>query len=192
MAIGETVITIVGNLTADPELRTTQSGKQVCNVTVASTPRIFDRQTNQWTDGQALFLRCTAWGDFATHIASSMSKGMRVIAQGRLTQRSWQDEQGANHTVIEMQLDEIGPSLRYATAWTRPGPPPSRPPPPLHSRRPSTPASVAGANGRNSRRRHSNPPSLRPMIRGARRRPTSHHSEVSANPTRNRISKEQQ
>ena len=116
MAIGETVITIVGNLTADPELRTTQSGKQVCNVTVASTPRIFDRQTNQWTDGQALFLRCTAWGDFATHIASSMSKGMRVIAQGRLTQRSWQDEQGANHTVIEMQLDEIGPSLRYATA----------------------------------------------------------------------------
>ncbi len=115
MAIGETVITIVGNLTADPELRTTQSGKQVCNVTVASTPRIFDRQTNQWTDGQALFLRCTAWGDFATHIASSLSKGMRVIAQGRLTQRSWQDEQGANRTVIEMQLDEIGPSLRYAT-----------------------------------------------------------------------------
>ena len=85
-------------------------------MTVASTPRIFDRQTNQWTDGQALFLRCTAWGDFATHIASSLSKGMRVIAQGRLTQRSWQDEQGANRTVIEMQLDEIGPSLRYATA----------------------------------------------------------------------------
>lgn len=113
---GETTLVIIGNLTADPELRTTQSGKQVCNVTVASTPRIFDRQTNQWTDGQALFLRCTAWGDFATHIASSMSKGMRVIAQGRLTQRSWQDEQGANHTVIEMQLDEIGPSLRYATA----------------------------------------------------------------------------
>lgn len=113
---GETTLAIVGNLAADPELRTTQSGKQVCNVTVASTPRIFDRQTNQWTDGQALFLRCTAWGDFATHIASSMSKGMRVIAQGRLTQRSWQDEQGANHTVIEMQLDEIGPSLRYATA----------------------------------------------------------------------------
>ena len=113
---GETTLAIVGNLAADPELRTTQSGKQVCNVTVASTPRIFDRQTNQWTDGQALFLRCTAWGDFATHIASSMSKGMRVIAQGRLTQRSWQDEQGANHTVIEMQLDEIGTSLRYATA----------------------------------------------------------------------------
>lgn len=113
---GETTLAIVGNLAADPELRTTQSGKQVCNVTVASTPRIFDRQTNQWTDGQALFLRCTAWGDFATHIASSMPKGMRVIAQGRLTQRSWQDEQGANHTVIEMQLDEIGPSLRYATA----------------------------------------------------------------------------
>ena len=113
---GETTLAIVGNLAADPELRTTQSGKQVCNVTVASTPRIFDRQTNQWTDGQALFLRCTAWGDFATHIASSRSKGMRVIAQGRLTQRSWQDEQGANPTVIEMQLDEIGPSLRYATA----------------------------------------------------------------------------
>ena len=90
---GETTLAIVGNLTADPELRTTQSGKQVCNVTVASTPRVFDKQTNQWTDGQALFLRCTAWGDFATHIASTMSKGMRVIAQGRLTQRSWQDEQ---------------------------------------------------------------------------------------------------
>lgn len=113
---GETTLAIVGNLAADPELRTTQSGKQVCNVTVASTPRVFDKQTNQWTDGQALFLRCTAWGDFATHIASTLSKGMRVIAQGRLTQRSWQDEQGANHTVIEMQLDEIGPSLRYATA----------------------------------------------------------------------------
>ncbi len=75
---GETTLAIVGNLTADPELRTTQSGKQVCNVTIASTPRIFDRQTNQWTDGQALFLRCTAWGDFATHIASTLSKGMRV------------------------------------------------------------------------------------------------------------------
>ena len=113
---GETVITIVGNLTADPEIRTLSNGGTVANFTIASTPRIFDRQTNQWTDGQALFLRCTAWGDFATHIASSMSKGMRVIAQGRLTQRSWQDEQGANHTVIEMQLDEIGPSLKYATA----------------------------------------------------------------------------
>ena len=127
MAIGETVITIVGNLTADPELRTTQSGKQVCNVTVASTPRIFDRQTNQWTDGQALFLRCTAWGDFATHIASSMSKGMRVIAQGRLTQRSWQARQGANHTVIEMQLDEnrAKPALRHRAG--HPHQPPGRP-----------------------------------------------------------------
>ena len=103
---GETTLAIVGNLTADPELKTTQSGRQ----------RIYDRQSGQWQDGQALFLRCTAWGDLASHIVSSLSKGMRVIAQGRLTQRSWQDEQGANHTVIEMQLDEIGPSLRYATA----------------------------------------------------------------------------
>lgn len=113
---GETTLAIVGNLTADPELKTTQSGRQLANVTIASTPRIYDRQSGQWQDGQALFLRCTAWGDLASHIVSSLSKGMRVIAQGRLTQRSWQDEQGANHTVIEMQLDEIGPSLRYATA----------------------------------------------------------------------------
>lgn len=113
---GETVITIVGNLTADPEIRTLSNGGTVANFTIASTPRVYNSQANQWEDGQALFLRCTAWGDFATHIASSMSKGMRVIAQGRLTQRSWQDEQGANHTVIELQVDEIGPSLKYATA----------------------------------------------------------------------------
>lgn len=113
---GETTLTIVGNLTADPELRTTRFGKQVVNVTIASTPRNYDRNTGQWQDGQGLFLRCTAWDDLAAHIAASLAKGMRVIAQGRLGQRSYQDDTGANRTVIEMQIDEIGPSLRYATA----------------------------------------------------------------------------
>lgn len=113
---GETVITIVGNLTADPELRTTRNGGAVANFSIASTPRVFDKQSNQWVDGDALFLRCSAWRDLATHCAQSLSKGMRVIAQGRLQQRSYQAQDGSNRTVIEMTVDEIGPSLRYATA----------------------------------------------------------------------------
>ena len=113
---GETIITVVGNLTADPELRTTGNGASVASFTIASTARTYNRNTGQFEDGNALFMRCSAWNDLAQHCAQSLAKGMRVIAQGRLTQRSWQDEQGANHTVIEMQLDEIGPSLRYATA----------------------------------------------------------------------------
>ena len=113
---GETVITIVGNLTADPELRTTRDGGAVANFSIAATPRTFDKQSNQWVDGDALFLRCTAWRDLATHCAQSLSKGMRVIAQGRLQQRSYQAQDGSNRTVIELQVDEIGPSLRYATA----------------------------------------------------------------------------
>lgn len=113
---GETVITIVGNLTADPELRTTRNGGTVANFSIAATPRVYDRQSNQWVDGDALFLRCTAWRDLATHCAQSLSKGMRVIAQGRLQQRSYQAQDGSNRTVIELQVDEIGPSLRYATA----------------------------------------------------------------------------
>lgn len=113
---GETVITIVGNLTADPELRTTRNGSAVANFSIAATPRVYDRQSNQWVDGDALFLRCTAWRDLATHCAQSLSKGMRVIAQGRLQQRSYQAQDGSNRTVIELQVDEIGPSLRYATA----------------------------------------------------------------------------
>lgn len=113
---GETVITIVGNLTADPEIRTLSNGSEVVNFTIASTPRTFNRQSNQLEDGQALFLRCSAWRDLATHCAQSLAKGMRVIAQGRLQQRSYQANDGSNRTVIELQVDEIGPSLRYATA----------------------------------------------------------------------------
>lgn len=113
---GETVITIVGNLTADPELRTTSAGAQVASFTIASTPRSWNRSTNQFEDGQALFMRCSAWRDLATHCAQSLAKGMRVIAQGRLQQRSYQANDGSNRTVVELQVDEIGPSLRYATA----------------------------------------------------------------------------
>ncbi len=113
---GETVITIVGNLTADPETRTTQNGGTVCNFTIASTPRQYNSQSGQWEDGPALFLRCSAWRDLATHCAQSLAKGMRVIAQGRLQQRSYQAQDGSNRTVVELQVDEIGPSLKYATA----------------------------------------------------------------------------
>ncbi len=113
---GETIITVVGNLTADPELRYTQNGLPVANFTIASTPRTFDRQANEWKDGEALFLRCSVWREFAKHVAGSLTKGMRVIATGRLSQRSYQDDKGQNRTVIELAIDEIGPSLRYATA----------------------------------------------------------------------------
>lgn len=113
---GETVITIIGNLTADPEIRTTGSGASVASFTIASTPRTWNRSTNQFEDGQALFLRCSAWRDMAEHCAQSLAKGMRVIAQGRLQQRSYQANDGSQRTVIELQVDEIGPSLRYATA----------------------------------------------------------------------------
>ena len=113
---GETILTIVGNLTADHELRTTGTGTQVCGFTIASTPRVWNRQANQYEDGQSLFMRCSAWRDLAGHCAQSLSKGMRVIAAGRLSQRSYQAQDGTNRTVVEMTVDEIGPSLRYATA----------------------------------------------------------------------------
>ncbi|WP_454157308.1 single-stranded DNA-binding protein [Microbacterium lacticum] len=113
---GETVITVVGNLTADPELRYTQNGLPVANFTIASTPRTFDRQANEWKDGDPLFLRASVWRDFAEHVAGSLTKGMRVVATGRLRQRSYQDREGQNRTAIELEVDEIGPSLRYATA----------------------------------------------------------------------------
>ncbi len=113
---GETTLTIVGNLTADPEVRTIGSGASVANFTIASTPRTYNRDSNQWEDGQALFMRCAAWRELADHVASSLSKGMRVIATGRISQRSYQAQDGSNRTVVEMTVDEIGPSLRYATA----------------------------------------------------------------------------
>jgi len=106
----------VGNLTADPELRYTQNGLPVANFTIASTPRTFDRQANEWKDGEALFLRASVWREFAEHVAGSLTKGSRVIATGRLKQRSYQDREGNNRTSIELEVDEIGPSLRYATA----------------------------------------------------------------------------
>lgn len=113
---GETIITVVGNLTADPDLTYTQSGLPVANFTIASTPRSFDRQANEWKDGEALFMRASVWREFAEHVAGSLTKGMRVVATGRLKQRNFQDKEGQNRTVIELEVDEIGPSLRYATA----------------------------------------------------------------------------
>lgn len=113
---GETIITVVGNLTAEPETRTTSTGDTVCNFSIAATPRTFNKQTNQWEDGDALFMRCTVWRDIAAHCAQTLHKGMRVIAQGRLQQRTYQAKDGTNRTIMEMQVDEIGPSLRYATA----------------------------------------------------------------------------
>jgi single-strand DNA-binding protein len=113
---GETVITVVGNLVADPELRFTPSGAAVANFRVASTPRIFDRQTNEWRDGESLFLQCSVWREAAENVAESLTKGMRVIVQGRLTQRSYETREGEKRTVVELQVDEVGPSLRNASA----------------------------------------------------------------------------
>ncbi len=113
---GDTIITVIGNLTADPELRFTPSGAAVANFTVASTPRIFDRQTNEWKDGEALFLRCSIWREAAENVAESLTRGSRVIVQGRLKQRSFETREGEKRTVVELEVDEIGPSLRYATA----------------------------------------------------------------------------
>ncbi|WKD58342.1 Single-stranded DNA-binding protein [Corynebacterium capitovis DSM 44611] len=116
MAQGDTPITVVGNLVADPELRFTPSGAAVANFRVASTPRTFNRETNQWEDGEALFLTCNVWRQAAENVAESLSKGARVIVQGRLKQRSFQTREGENRTVFEVDVDEIGPSLKYATA----------------------------------------------------------------------------
>jgi single-strand DNA-binding protein len=113
---GDTVITVIGNLTADPELRFTPSGAAVANFTVASTPRSFDRQTNEWKDGEALFLRCNVWREAAENVAESLTRGARVIVSGRLKQRSFETREGEKRTVVELEVDEIGPSLKYATA----------------------------------------------------------------------------
>src|SRR6476661_9039722 len=113
---GETVITVVGNLTADPELRFTPSGAAVASFTIASTPRTFDRNSNEWKDGEALFLRCSIWRQAAENVAESLTRGMRVIASGRLKQRSFETREGEKRTVIELDVEEVGPSLRYAAA----------------------------------------------------------------------------
>lgn len=112
---GETIITVVGNMCDAPELRFTPSGAGVANFTIASTPRTFDKNANEWKDGEPLFLRCNIWRDAAEHVAETLTKGMRVIAQGRLKQRSYEKD-GEKRTVYEMEVDEIGPSLKYATA----------------------------------------------------------------------------
>jgi single-strand DNA-binding protein len=113
---GDTVITVVGNLTGDPELRFTPSGAAVANFTVASTPRTFDKNTSEWKDGEALFLRCSIWRQAAENVAESLQKGMAVIVQGRLKQRSYDTKEGEKRTVYELDVDEVGPSLRWATA----------------------------------------------------------------------------
>ncbi|GAB3198496.1 single-stranded DNA-binding protein [Nocardioides hungaricus] len=113
---GETVITVVGNLVDDPELRFTPSGAAVANFRVASTPRTFDRQTNEWKDGDALFLSCSVWRQAAENVAESLQRGMRVIVQGRLKQRSYETREGEKRTVVELEVDEVGPALAFATA----------------------------------------------------------------------------
>ena len=130
---GETPITVIGNLTADPELRFTPNGVPVANFTVASTPRTFDRQTNEWRDGEAMFLNCSVWRQFAENVAESLSKGMRVIVNGNLKARSYEDRDGNRRTSYEIDVNEVGPSLRFASAkvarnqssgggnWWRPG-----------------------------------------------------------------------
>ena len=113
---GDTVITVIGNITGDPELRFTPSGAAVANFTVASTPRAFDRQSNEWKDGETLFMRCSVWRDAAENVAESLQRGTRVIVSGRLKSRSYETKEGEKRTVIEMEVDEVGPSLRYASA----------------------------------------------------------------------------
>jgi single-strand DNA-binding protein len=113
---GDTIITVVGNLTADPELRFTASGAAVANFTVASTPHIFDRNSGEWKDQEALFMRCNIWRQAAENVAESLTRGARVVVTGRLKQRSYETKEGEKRTVIELEVDEVGPSLKYATA----------------------------------------------------------------------------
>jgi single-strand DNA-binding protein len=116
VAAGDVNVTIVGNLTGDPELRFTPSGAAVASFTVASTPRVLDKATNEWKDGEALFMRCSVWRQYAENVAESLTKGMRVVVTGRLKQRSYETREGEKRTVVEMEVDEVGPSLKYATA----------------------------------------------------------------------------
>src|SRR5258708_7995546 len=113
---GDTVITVIGNLTADPELRFTPAGAAVANFTVASTPRVFDRNSNEWKDGEALFMRCNIWSEAAENVAETLTRGSRVIVTGVLKQRSFETREGEKRTIVELEAEEVGPSLRYATA----------------------------------------------------------------------------
>lgn len=116
MAAGDVIVTIVGNLTADPELRFTPSGAAVANFRVASTPRVLDKATNEWKDGEAFYISCNVWRQVAENVAETLQKGSRVIVTGRLKQRSYETREGEKRTVVELEVDEVGPSLRYATA----------------------------------------------------------------------------
>ena len=160
----ETTITLVGNLTADPELRFTPSGAAVANFTVASTPRTFDRQTNEWRDGDAMFLNCAVWRQAAENVAESLQKGMRVIVQGRLRSRSYETREGERRTVFEIDVDEIGPALRYATAKVTRNPSGSG-----SGGQSSRPASSGGSYGEDPWASSS---STQPPVRSSRRRPT--------------------
>ncbi|HYN75697.1 MAG TPA: single-stranded DNA-binding protein [Candidatus Limnocylindria bacterium] len=116
MAQGDITVTIVGNLTADPELRFTPSGQAVANFTIASTTRLLDKQTNEWKDGDTVFMRCAVWRQYAENVAESLTRGSRVIATGRLKQRSYETKEGEKRTVVEMDVDDVGPALKNATA----------------------------------------------------------------------------
>ena len=145
---GDTIITLVGNLTADPELRFTPAGAPVANFTVASTPRTFDRQTNEWRDGDAMFLNCSAWRQAAENVAESLAKGMRVIVQGRLKSRSFETREGERRTVFEVEVDEVGPSLKYASAKVTRNPSQDGQNRPQETRRPTS--GQSGWGGRQS------------------------------------------
>lgn len=160
---GETVITVVGNLTADPELRYTQTGLAVANFTIASTPRNFDRASNDWKDGDALFLRASVWREFAEHVAGSLSKGSRVIATGRLKQRSYETDAGEKRTSMELEVDEIGPSLRYATAQVT---------------RASSNRDNPGTNGRNNPQSVASEPWNNPQPTAAEHFPSAYSDET--------------
>ena len=129
MSVGETPITVVGNLTADPEVKFTTNGAQMATFTVASTPRAYDKNTGQWRDGTAMFLRCTAWREMAEHVTDSLAKGVRVVVTGRLRQHDWTTPEGEKRSMLGLEVDDIGPSLRFATATvqrvTRTTPPPT-------------------------------------------------------------------
>lgn len=116
MPIGDTTITVIGNLTADPDMRYTSAGLSVASFTVASTPRTYDKQTGKWADGDTLFLRCSVWRELADHVTESLTKGTRVIVTGRLKQRDYDDKEGIKRTIYEIDVEEVGPSLRFATA----------------------------------------------------------------------------
>lgn len=147
----DTTLTIVGNLTADPELRVTPSGASLCRFSLASTPRFMDRQSGEWKDGEPLFMACTAWRDLAEHIAESLTKGARVIATGRLRLSRWETEQGEKRSAYGLEVDEIGPSLRFATArvnkLTRAHGAPVAPDDPWATASPTRPDSTSGGFG---------------------------------------------